>query len=259
MGKALSEIMDKDPKISITIKLAGQGPNPSDKPEMSAWLEWLRNAPSEAKEVEIRPLGKGMNEDFSSESTDESIALEQDAMNVMRQYSESEVDQPPPLVRTLPRIIKSALYTKREWINMTSRPGGSMEVIPMGLDTASGNDSNPLPWEPALMSLPRAAASEYGASHRRGPWSQGDDSYLKKLVPTQGALNWARIAQLIGSRSPKQCRKRYHQNLSPLLNCEPIRPEEGLDIERLVTVMGKRWAEIARKHPRRSESAVRSW
>jgi len=115
--------------------------------------------------VEIRPLGKGMNEDFSSESTDESMALEQDAMNVMPQDSESEVDQPPPLVRTLPRIIKSALYPECEWINMTSGPGGSMEVIPMELDTASGNDSNPLPWERALMSLPRAAASDEDHDH----------------------------------------------------------------------------------------------
>jgi hypothetical protein len=51
------------------------------------------------------------------------------------------------------------------------------------------------------------------ASHRRGPWSQVEDAYLVQLVHAQGALNWVRIAQLIGSRSPKQCRERYHQNL----------------------------------------------
>ena len=51
------------------------------------------------------------------------------------------------------------------------------------------------------------------ASHRRGPWSQGEDIYLNQLVQTHGALNWVRISQLIGSRSPKQCCERYHQNL----------------------------------------------
>ena len=97
------------------------------------------------------------------------------------------------------------------------------------------------------------------ASHRRGPWSQGEDAYLCQLVHTQGPLNWVRIAQLIGSRSPKQCRERYHQNLKPSLNHEPISPEEGLLIERLVGEMGKRWAEIARRLNGRSDNAVKNW
>lgn len=97
------------------------------------------------------------------------------------------------------------------------------------------------------------------ASHRRGPWSQGEDAYLTQLVHTQGPLNWVRIAQLIGSRSPKQCRERYHQNLKPTLNHEPISPEEGLLIERLVAEIGKRWAEIARRLHGRSDNAVKNW
>lgn len=79
------------------------------------------------------------------------------------------------------------------------------------------------------------------------------------LVQSQGALNWVRIAQTLGSRTPKQCRERYHQNLKPSLNHNPITPEEGLLIERLVHELGKRWAEIARQLDGRSDNAVKNW
>ncbi|KAK0652892.1 Homeodomain-like protein, partial [Cercophora newfieldiana] len=96
-------------------------------------------------------------------------------------------------------------------------------------------------------------------SHRRGPWSQLEDSTLMSLVHNQGALNWVRIASMLGSRTPKQCRERYHQNLKPTLNHDPITPEEGQLIERYVNEIGKRWAEIARRLRGRSDNAVKNW
>ncbi|PLB41445.1 putative MYB family conidiophore development protein FlbD [Aspergillus candidus] len=96
-------------------------------------------------------------------------------------------------------------------------------------------------------------------AHRRGPWVPEEDQLLLQLVREQGPNNWVRISQHMHYRSPKQCRERFHQNLKPSLNREPISAEEGLMIERMVNEMGKRWAEIARRLGNRSDNAVKNW
>ena len=95
--------------------------------------------------------------------------------------------------------------------------------------------------------------------HKRGPWGDFEDQVLLRLVDLNGPSNWVKISNHLQTRSPKQCRERFHQNLKKDLNHSPITPEEGEVIERLVLEMGKRWAEISRRLPGRSDNAVKNW
>jgi Myb-like DNA-binding protein FlbD len=96
--------------------------------------------------------------------------------------------------------------------------------------------------------------------HRRGPWSQQEDSLLMDLVQGMDKVeNWVKISEQIRTRSAKQCRERYHQNLKPSLSHQPISREEGEMILQLVNELGPKWAEIARRLHNRSDNAVKNW
>lgn len=95
----------------------------------------------------------------------------------------------------------------------------------------------------------------------KGQWTRDEDARLESLVNEHGPREWKKFADLMGgTRSAKQCRERWHQNLDPQLNHEPISGEEGRRICQLVAEHGQKWARIARDlQNHRSDNHVKNW
>ncbi|THX17749.1 hypothetical protein D6D17_02340 [Aureobasidium pullulans] len=97
------------------------------------------------------------------------------------------------------------------------------------------------------------------SSHQRGPWTRYEDLTLLKLVAMLGASNWVQLSDMMGTRNPKQCAERYHQNLKPGLDDSPLTEHERHLIAHLVSTKGTCWAHIARQLVNRSENKVKNW
>jgi hypothetical protein len=94
---------------------------------------------------------------------------------------------------------------------------------------------------------------------KKGPWCESEDDRLRNLVARYGASQWTLIAEGIDTRTAKQCRERWHQNLNPKICHHPITPEEAEKIERWVSERGPKWAEFARDLGNRSDNAIKNW
>lgn len=95
---------------------------------------------------------------------------------------------------------------------------------------------------------------------KKGPWTREEDACLLEWCNAKGASDWVGAAARIPGRCSKQCRERYHQNLKPGLNHDPISDTEGREICRLVTQKGQKWAQIARElGTSRSDNAIKNW
>lgn len=139
------------------------------------------------------------------------------------------------------------------FMNMTS-----LSHIPLPDEEGKYVQSALTPEERAEMALSRKAArtgvwptseerqAEYQKAMSRRPFAPDEDTIIREYIQTTAKTDWAELAALLVYRTPRQCRERWFQYLSPQpLATDPYSEWENELIQTQVETIGPKWSTIA--------------
>ena len=93
---------------------------------------------------------------------------------------------------------------------------------------------------------------------KRQAFSQSEDQKLQQLVEKFGQNDWGLIARKMGDRTPRQCRDRWKEYLSPTLLSTAWTPEEDELLRKKYEQYGAKWSLISNMIRGRSETSVKN-
>lgn len=93
-------------------------------------------------------------------------------------------------------------------------------------------------------------------SFRKGRWTEEEDAKLKLLLENHGNA-WTFISKLMGSRSSRQIRNRYDENLNPHITKKKFSGEEDKLILQLHGIFKNNWSKYLNYLPNRCVKVIK--
>ena len=146
--------------------------------------------------------------------------------------------------------------------NAPNPPVEALTEVVRHLDTTMHGDIHSVLHHELLHQSTTGAAGEATSGNvvrkRPDPWMTAEDDIVREHVRTAGALNWSQVGAKLPNRNGKQCRERWHTQLTPDISRSPWDAREDSTLINAHAQYGNAWSKIAQMLPGRTDVAIKN-